>query len=96
MTVDQKISQTFMGQAVNMNQKIAMGSVSEILAVDANGVSTVKVTYSKIQVNWDFPYNIVYLSSATPLSLFSDKISHCSQQFNVSNLILELFQQKDL
>ena len=41
---------------------------------------------------WDFPYNIVYLSSATPLSLFSDRISYCSQQFKVSNLILELFQ----
>ena len=44
--------------------------------------------------NWDFPYKIIYVSSATPLSIFSGRILHCSQQFKVSNLILKLFQQE--
>jgi hypothetical protein len=39
-------------------------------------------------VNCHFPYKIIYLNSATPLSFFSDRISHYSQQFKVSNLIL--------
>ena len=47
-------------------------------------------------VDWDFPYNITYLSPATPLGVFSDKILYCSQQFKVSNLILKLFQQEHL
>ncbi len=28
-----------------------------------------------------FPYTIIYVSPATPLSIFSDRISHYSQQF---------------
>ena len=31
----------------------------------------------------DFPYNLIYFNPATPLSLFSNRISHCSQQFKV-------------
>ena len=27
-------------------------------------------------INWDFPYTIIHLSSATPLSLFSNRISN--------------------
>lgn len=47
-------------------------------------------------VDWDFPYNIVYFSPTTPLSLFSNRISHFYQQFKVSNLILKLFQQEHM
>jgi hypothetical protein len=30
----------------------------------------------KKPLTWDFPYNIVYLSPATPLSIFSNRISN--------------------
>ncbi len=37
----------------------------------------------RVVYNLCFPYTIIYLSSATPLSLFSDRISHYWQQFKV-------------
>jgi len=33
-----------------------------------------------IGIDWDFPYNIAYLSSATPLGLFSNRISNLSRK----------------
>jgi len=41
---------------------------------------------------WDFPYTIIYLSSATPLSLVSNRISNSSRKVKVSSFILKLFQ----
>jgi len=36
------------------------------------------------------------LAQLRRLGIFSDRISHCSQQFKVSNLIFKLFQQEHL
>jgi len=45
---------------------------------------------------WDFPYTIVYLSPATLLSRFTNRIPNLSRKHKISDFILKLFQQEHL
>ncbi len=65
-TIDQKMSQTVNGQPINVNQKFTMEINAEVLDVDANGISTVKITYSQIKMSMDGPGGLIEYDSTKP------------------------------
>lgn len=66
LTADQKIVQTINGQPQNINQKMTFGSISEVMAVDANGIIALKTTYDQVQVKMDSPEVSVEYDSTKP------------------------------
>ena len=66
LTVDQKVTQTMMGRQQNVSQKIAFGSITEVLAVNANGIIALKNTYDHIQVRMDGPMGSIEYDSTKP------------------------------
>lgn len=66
VVTDQKISQTFNGQAMDMDQKFTMGTIAEVLDVDDEGISTVKITYSQIKMSMNGPGGLIEYDSTKP------------------------------
>lgn len=65
-TVDQKVSQTIQEQEQKIRQMIAMGMGFEVLAVDANGVASVKTSYQTIHVKISGPMGVIEYDSTKP------------------------------
>jgi len=65
-TVDQKVTQTVMGQQQTINQNMTFGIISEVLAIDANGIIALKATYNQIQVKMDGPMGLIEYDSTKP------------------------------
>lgn len=64
--IDQKISQTIQGQEQNISSMMAMGTVCDVLAVDSNGVATVRITYQTIQIKMSGPMGLIEYDSTRP------------------------------
>jgi len=64
--IDQKISQTIQEQEQNIRQMIATGMDFEVLAVDDNGVASVKTTYQTIHVKISGPMGVIEYDSTKP------------------------------
>jgi hypothetical protein len=50
-----------------------------IVIFDANNYHPVLY----VRLSWDFPYNLIYLSSLAPLSLFSNRIPNLSRKLKL-------------
>ena len=61
-------------KALSISEVLALYDVRSVLEGFAGRLAAGRAKVKDL--NWDFPYTIIHLSSATPLSLFSNRISN--------------------
>lgn len=66
MVYDQKMTQTFQGREMEMNQKMAMDFAFDVQKVGEAGDATIKVTFQRISAEMEGPMGEISYDSASP------------------------------